>query len=168
MPLEVGFCDVPGFARHVALAGDYAYVAAREGGLRIVDISNPAMPVEVGSHLVQDEAWVVTVVGQYAYVGTRTFGLRVVDVSNPTDPNEVGAREELGTTNSVAVAGNTLYAAADDGLWALDISDPTDPVEVGFYGSQIPGAFSDQVIHLDSTIYLASDGLMILRPHSSP
>ncbi len=35
-------------ARGVAVAGGYAYVADSSGGLRVVDVSDPAQPIEVG------------------------------------------------------------------------------------------------------------------------
>lgn len=46
---EVGVSDTPGLAQDVALLGGYAYVADRNGGLRIVDISDPTHPQSAGA-----------------------------------------------------------------------------------------------------------------------
>ena len=45
----VGSVATPDYALGVAVAGDRAYVACFESGLRVVDISNPSAPVIVGS-----------------------------------------------------------------------------------------------------------------------
>ena len=46
-PDEIGFYVTPGWAEDVALAGDYAYIADLDSGLRIVDVSEPTSPSEV-------------------------------------------------------------------------------------------------------------------------
>ncbi|RLC64716.1 MAG: hypothetical protein DRI01_02885, partial [Chloroflexi bacterium] len=81
--VEVGFCDIPGSAADVFVSGDYAYVAAGNAGLRVIDVSNPEEPDEVGFYE-EDEEWggpdeeiwdvqtwfarSVHVVGNYAHV----------------------------------------------------------------------------------------------------
>ena len=74
-PAEVGFHDTPGSAIGVAVAGDRAYVADGEEGLRVVDVSTPSSPAEVASHATSDFAWGVTVVGDYVYVADYAGGL---------------------------------------------------------------------------------------------
>jgi hypothetical protein len=44
-PVPLGQTDVlPGVVSGVAVAGGYAYVAAGEGGLVVVDVTDPAHP----------------------------------------------------------------------------------------------------------------------------
>ena len=45
-PTVVGFCDMPGSSHGVAAAGNYAHVADGGGGLRVIDVTNPAEPKE--------------------------------------------------------------------------------------------------------------------------
>ena len=99
----------PGLIPDVAVAGDYAYVANRSTGLRVVDISDPANPVEVGFCDTGFNAWGVAVAGDYAYVANSVAGLRVVDVSDPSNPVEVGFDDNLGNANDVSVVGNIAY-----------------------------------------------------------
>ena len=47
-PVEVGSCAA-GAALDVAVAGNTAYVADVNYGLRVIDVANPAAPVEVGT-----------------------------------------------------------------------------------------------------------------------
>lgn len=133
----------------------YAYVAAAESGLRIVDISNPAQPIEVGvynppliggidvipygtgpnlpAYLYRQGARGVAVdqvAGQvYAYVVAVGAGLRVVNVSNPSQPVEVGVLEiSEGGFVDIAIANGQAYLAKPGlGLQIVDISDPTTP-----------------------------------------
>ena len=107
----VGGVSTPGDARSVAVSGRYAYVA--DGGLQVIDISNPASPVLVGTAAMQHGgAHAVAVAGTHAYV-TGVVGdavalharllrsissgwLGIVDVSDPASPREVGSLEFAG------------------------------------------------------------------------
>ena len=62
----------------VAVAGSYAYVADRDAGLRVVDVSNPAAPFEVGSYDTPGYAYGVAVAGAYAYVADGEAGLEIL------------------------------------------------------------------------------------------
>ncbi|HBY94258.1 MAG TPA: hypothetical protein DEP84_09895, partial [Chloroflexi bacterium] len=139
---EVGAYGPPGPTYDVAVAGNYAYVAAQWAGLRVVDVSNPASPREVGASDNPGDAWdvAVAVAGNYAYVVhyvyetnmIRDSGLRVVDVSNPASPREVGIVDTPGQSHDVAVAGSYAYVAdGESGLRVVDVSNPTSPREVG-------------------------------------
>ena len=138
-PTGVGFYNRWERAYGVAVAGDYAYVAARYEGLRVVDVSDPFNLTEVGFYEPPWSALDVAVVGDYAYVADWDYGLGVVDVSTPSNPTEVGYCYERGI-RSVAVAGNNAYCVEqeyprgdEDGLWIVDISIASNPTEVGFY-----------------------------------
>ena len=93
--LRMGSLDIPGFTFApvvgVAVANGYAYVAAGMGGLRIVDVSNPAAPVEVGAwQAAHGQAAAngrqVAVRGHLAFLADGTSGLVVLDISDPTAP----------------------------------------------------------------------------------
>jgi hypothetical protein len=117
--------EAPGSVNGVALANGYAYVADWVGGLRVLNVSDPADPVEVGSYRTQ-HAWSVTVQGNYAYVADTYDGLRVVDVSDPAAPVEAGFYEVPGSLNDVAVAGEYVYVAGERGLFVLRSALPAD------------------------------------------
>ena len=76
---EVGYCDTPGYAFGVAVAGNYAYVADDEAGLRVISIADPAHPSEVGYYVTPGDAYGVAVAGNYAYVADFAAGLRVIE-----------------------------------------------------------------------------------------
>jgi hypothetical protein len=64
----------------MAVAGRYLYAADGPNGLRIVDVSNPAVPIEVGSYDTPGYARDVTVLNGYAYVADGQSGLRIINV----------------------------------------------------------------------------------------
>jgi hypothetical protein len=113
-PVQVGSLALPGTPRAVSLggtglggfglAGSYAVVACGDGGVAVVDVSDPTAPRQVGSTPPdQPRAGSVTVRGHYAYVATGEAavygGLHVVELADPTNPVEVGASEnDLGVT----------------------------------------------------------------------
>jgi hypothetical protein len=131
----VGSLDTPGDARDVAVEGNYAYVADRYSGLRIMDISDPTNPALAGVYNTSGIAYGVTIDGDYAYVSDDDEGVKVIDISDPTNPIQVGNYDTPGYSYEVAIAGNYAYVADHDdgGLQVLDISDPTSPTLAGSY-----------------------------------
>jgi hypothetical protein len=141
VPTEVGFYDTPGWANDVAVAGGYANIADApvqdgsqwaNGGLRVVDVSNPAAPVESGFFETPRFAEGVAVAGGYAYVADGDGGgLRVVDVSNPAALTEVGFYNTLGWAEGVTVVGSYAFVADYyGGLFIVHfVPSPTDAHE---------------------------------------
>jgi hypothetical protein len=130
-PAEIGRLPLGGTPRAVslggtglggyALTGSYAVVACGDGGLAVVDVSNPATPLLAGATLAdQPRAGSVVVRGHYAYVAAGVEGvyggLHTVELADPTDPVEVGASEDdLGVTRAAlqdgyALGGQFFYA----------------------------------------------------------
>jgi hypothetical protein len=134
-PLEVGTYDTPGMDRDVAVAGQYAYIAA--DGLIVVNVSDPAHPAPAGSYTIPGgTARSVTVGGSYAYVGGYDplgCSLHVVNVNNPAHPAGVGYLDVPGTPVGVAVAGSHVFVADDLDLLAVDVANPAQPFVVALY-----------------------------------
>ena len=154
----------------VAVAGSYAYVAwSTNGGLRIINISNPAAPTEVGFYNTPGPARGVAVVGSYAYVltGDCKFGsstpLRIIDVSNPAAPTEVSLFGTPGCGVGLAVAGSYAYVTnGSSGLRIINVSNPAAPTEIGFYDT-IGTAVGVAVAGGYAYVADGSGGLVILQ-----
>ncbi|MCG2812537.1 MAG: hypothetical protein L6428_13970 [Candidatus Aminicenantes bacterium] len=139
-PREIGFCpfapDHPGGAPPQGRAvhkpeGIYAYVAAKEAGLLIVDVSDPSQPREVvrwhaeGS---KNIARGISVSGNLAglAVGNAFVLLDLRDF--PQKPPTQSARIELGEScQDVILAGQRAFVLSTGTLWVFDISNPTAP-----------------------------------------
>lgn len=66
---------LPGIVHDVQVAGNLAYVADEAGGLRVIDVSNPAAPQKLGFARTPEGAKCVQVVGDLAYVADADDGL---------------------------------------------------------------------------------------------
>ncbi len=130
-PTALSFLRIPGFANGVAVQGDYAYVAAGDRGLYVVDISDLEAPFIASSLDTSGNINDVQVDGDYAYLASsRNFsGLLIVDVGNSSSPQLVGAASVNGGQGTdVAIAnGLAFLAAGNAGLRIFDVSDPEEP-----------------------------------------
>ena len=172
---SAGFCATPGYSENVAVSGSYAYVAdGDEGGLRIIDVSDPDNPYEVGYFDPVDFGWVqeVDVCDNYAYLANWD-GLYVVDVSPAwdDDPGTVPVQTAFLATayglEDVKVAGNYAYVAGGMKLHIIDITpawdgDPgTVPFEVGSYDTTHAWAVSVSGEH--AFVAAGGGGLQIIN-----
>lgn len=160
----------------IAIAGEHAYLAARAGGLLVVDLSDPASPRLVGrfqpgegypSISIQD----VVVRDRYAYLAWRDErfydtdsqargGLRVVDLSDPAAPMEVAAYAAPHATH-LALSGESLYLAGgicwpercEGEVHALDISAPNAPRPRAVHETAFPAGIAAD----ETRLYLTSN-----------
>jgi hypothetical protein len=145
---------------HVAVAGSYAYVADRGGGLRVVDVSEPSRPKEVGSWEPKWTVYSVAVAEKRAFVIDGRY-LHIIDLGDPKHPQMVGSFEthfHRASAQGVAVAGNVAYVfgipASDaehpkhvGGLQIVDVSHPGAPKEVHPGPDGVPAVY-DPVLAL--------------------
>ncbi|MBU1636257.1 T9SS type A sorting domain-containing protein, partial [bacterium] len=135
-PISVGLLGEPFWPLAVAISGHNAYVTTDgpEGGLWVIDISNPALPTTIDFHA-SPAASDVAVEGDYAYVAAGlTGGLRVYNITDPHHLIGTSILNLAGTANDVAVSGNYAYVADKSrGLIVFDVTDSSNPIEVSFY-----------------------------------
>ncbi len=128
--------DWLGVVSDVALAGDYAYVAAELAGVRILDISDPTQPTEVGS-FTETAANALALQGDL-YVADGEAGLQILDISDPTYPSLISTFGDGANDVAVTPSGD-VYVAGSTALTALDLSDPAHPLEKGTWPSGCSG-----------------------------
>jgi hypothetical protein len=125
-PTHAGGYSTPGYARAVALAGDYAYVAISGSGLRVFDVSDPSVPVWAGDYGTSGVAHSVAIAGDYAYVADEGAGLHVFDISDPTALVDAGSYDTSGAAYGIAIAGDYAYVADDSaGLQVVRVRQRT-------------------------------------------
>jgi len=111
----------------VEVNGDYAYLATRNTGLKIVDVSDPENPSCVGYCLLPGYAFSIALNNNILYVGTRDEnGLSIVDISDPTDPQEIcfiDEDQEEYSSNCLRIINGLAFF--NDRI--VDISDPDRP-----------------------------------------
>ncbi len=113
-------------ARHLTLAGHFAYVIADQG-LVIIDIDRPLAP-SIAARVPLDDARASALQFRYLFVTDRS-GLRVIDVTKPGDPKIVSdAHVSIRNAERIYLARTYAYVAArNDGLAIIDIWNPNQP-----------------------------------------
>ncbi len=145
----------------VTVSGDYAYLADHDGGLKIIDVSDPAAPFTAGQYGTGVAVMDVFVSGGYAYLAADDEGLLIIDVSNPAVPSMVGSLDSGGSAGGVYVVGDYAYlAAGESGLLVMDVSDPAAPRLVGPHQTAGPAS----AIHASGAYAYVTDdeGLRII------
>jgi len=152
-PVEVGTLAFPAQAEGIAISGNHAFVADREGGLRVIDISRPAAPVAVTVLDLGNLVFDVEVSGTYAYVtshgywcddeycGDTSGALHVIDVFDPAAPRVVATLSRQRAPENVFVYGRHVYfierwvtfSDMRDRLIVADASNPAAPIDVAQY-----------------------------------
>ena len=208
-PVDAGTVDTPGWAHAASLTvlpdsvttdatsgRVYAYVAdGEQGGLRILDLSQPKQPVETGFYKTPGGARGVAVASvslktarstdqgelrlisasspdsqekTFAYVADGASGLQVIDVSDPAYPVLAGALDTPVFAENVVLSGKYAYVAdgQNGGLRVIDVHDPYKPVEVGAYDVQ---GYAGNLTVQDTRVYLADgDGGLRVVDVSDP
>ena len=113
-------------ARHVAIGGHYAYVAA-DAGIVIVNLDQPLEP-RIEAIVPLKDARASALQFRYLFVA-QAGGIQVLDVTVPARARVLGAaRVELADAQRIYVARTYAYVAAGrDGLAILDIENPERP-----------------------------------------
>jgi hypothetical protein len=133
---NVGSYNTSGTAKAVVVDGHYAFVADKESGLQIIDISDPTGPSLVGTYDTPDWASDVAVAGHHAYVADYNSGLQVIDIYDPASPVLAGQFDMVGAGHGIAVSGDYAYVPwGAYGLRIIDIEDPTTPTLVATYST---------------------------------
>jgi hypothetical protein len=144
-----------------------AFIAARDKGLLIVDISNPRAPVLKGSFDTPGEALEVVVLGDTAYVADGPEGFRVVDVRNTSAPVSLGHLDTPGSASGIAVTGKTVFVAdGEEGLRIIDCSNPAAPKELG--SCDTPGVAEGVTVSASADYaYVADEDTGLQEPFGS-
>ncbi len=123
---------LPGVISNIEVDGGYAYLAARQAGLRIWDISNPGWPVETGYYSPENQppAYFVRVQGNYAYLLQGNNQLTILDVTDRAHPSMVSTSYISGTAFRFDVMGDYLYVAGGN-LAVWDVTNKAAPSAVG-------------------------------------
>jgi hypothetical protein len=131
--LEIlGSCDTPYSALGLTALGNYLYVADGNGGLQVMNISNPTAPVLTGSCPTGDYSVFMEAVGGFAFMGDLYAGVRVLIVSSPDFPFVTTTLSTGGSVYAMTLSGTHIYAGnMNGGIYVYDISNGLAPFLAG-------------------------------------
>ncbi|HLP60362.1 MAG TPA: hypothetical protein VK186_16090, partial [Candidatus Deferrimicrobium sp.] len=159
--------------KDVFIQGTYAYCAAEEAGLDIIDVGNPTDPKKIGNFdtLFARKVW-VNGNNKHAYLAD-TSELKIIDVSVPSAPKLLGSYAPNLLVKDVMVNGNDAFLigsiSSPDFFGAgefqvLNIANPAAPVLVGKYQTDVISSFyiDNRYAYLTAYYY---DQLNIMHSH---
>lgn len=188
VPTLIGVYNPPDKSWEVAIAGRYAYLKTEKrfvggewvgGGVRAIDVSNPAMPVEVAYFPSEEDesryvSLVPTTAPGKAYISemrSRTE-TTVVDVTNPFAPVDCFSTGNLGEyAYNPLMVGDLAYVTAGGKVYIADISGPFTPTELAVFrhwGDIRQRVIVDDRLHLILGEFSGSSGNVWLVDVSNP
>lgn len=85
------YVQMSGHAWRIKVKHNYAYLADGEGGLEVIDITDPATPFIAAYLPLMDVAYNLDVSNGYVYAACYILGgVQAIDISNPEDPSVAG------------------------------------------------------------------------------
>ncbi len=123
----LGSYDVNLLAHDIAVEDGIAYIANKEDGLLLLNVSNPS---EI--ELLKTEDFEGTIENLHAednlvYLANKITGLHVYDTINPTNIQKVGEFADGGSPQDLEVVGNIIYVTdSSEGLEILEINGLED------------------------------------------
>ncbi len=119
-----------GYAQDVVVKENMAYIAQGEGGLIIVDVTDPVMPIFVSETTegVRGYSSKIDMKDSVLYIGAGSFGVSVVDVAIPENPDVTAANLSMKPAKNFHIMGDYLFTAvSEQGIKIANISYPTQP-----------------------------------------
>jgi hypothetical protein len=132
-PQAVGAFTFPEHIRAFAVSGTHMYALADFHGIRILDLSTPALPVLRGSFPLRGGYFGVALFNATTLLVTGlSSGLQIIDVSDVNKPVLLASQFTDGYAQGIAILGGVVYIMDDPtGLYMFDLSTPRAPVSVG-------------------------------------
>ncbi|MCX6233068.1 MAG: T9SS type A sorting domain-containing protein [Bacteroidetes bacterium] len=136
-PSHIGQIEYAGQIYCIKVVNNYMYIGSRNGGIWVVDISNPSSPHMINFIInMPGRYYSIAHQGNYLYLLGAWGGLNILDISNPASPVEVlqdWGTDGYGSYDAMYVEGN--YAFYNSGgtplygaLRIVNISNPASPV----------------------------------------
>ena len=115
--------DTPGDATDVKIVDSYIFVALREAGFAVFDITDETAPELVYLEDVDEHIYTVDCEDDYLVLGSHAGGVYLYDVSNPTDPKFLGNIDNdiIGYTYEAEIYNGRIFAATRQGVYLLNI-----------------------------------------------
>jgi hypothetical protein len=150
-------------ALDLAVDGTFVYVANRNDGVQIVDVSSPTAPTIVSS--VPNFAEHIAIAGDTIYAATQSE-LTIIDVSTPASPSVLGTYTSSGSFFSdLDVIGTTVYlvdgSQGSEDVKVIDASVPASPTVIGSYNTS-GFAQTIDVVGTMAYVFDGTDGLLVL------
>jgi len=172
MPFEVGLYQLPEEVRKpaddndpvyitgVAIEDNQAYLAVKDIGVQLVEISDPSSPIGTAFYPLHNGINDIALNNNLAYISTERNGIES-STSLSDLSNGFGWYNMPYSFVDVAVGDKYTYLLSNDGLLTLDISEPNFFNQVNFYA--IDANSINSLVVNSNYVYIASNnGLKVI------
>jgi hypothetical protein len=131
-----------------------ALIAQGEGGLMIIDISNPKAPVELSTvDSVKGYGYKLVNKDSVVYIAAKAFGVTIIEVSDPENPVLILSNTQPRPANGFDIMGDFLFTAVGEyGVKIAYLGD--NPAEPDFRGGATTPGFAQSVFVTPDSNYL--------------
>lgn len=154
------YCSLPGYAEDIEIRDTFAYIANDQGGLQVVNISDPESLYIAGSYISEKSIVGVAVRDTFAYlaVAHSQGGLRIVNISRLAQMTFVGEDNWYYGYDVSAPANDTAFTYMAGGYWFVveDVRYPEYPSFVRRFST--PGN-AHGIWATESLVYVACEQL---------
>jgi len=155
-------CSLPGYAKGLDIVNNFAYVANGQGGLQIVDISNPESTFVVGSYITANDANAVAIRDTFAYLAITSSsngGLVIANIADPSAPVFVGQDASIYCYDVAAPEDDTMYVYLAARYWFHVEDVYTFGPQYPSYARRFPSPGGDfrGISMVDTMAYLACE-----------
>ncbi|MBA3532273.1 MAG: hypothetical protein H0T73_10165, partial [Ardenticatenales bacterium] len=154
-----------GAARGIAAAGPRVYLV-ESGGVRVLDVSNPAAPKFLAYLNSQESIINVAVSSNLLYMTKFYTGLHLVDMTSPATPRTLGQYRTIGYPTNIALSGS--YGYVPDGGGALHVVDLSTPLAPQLAETLVSPSFPSGIAISGTLAYVAESGGLRVLDISTP
>ena len=118
-----------GFAQDVVVKDTLVYIAQGEGGLGIINASDPSSP-KLLANLIEGCRGYSSKIAQLdsiIYIASGLFGITMINVADPNNPEFFNNRNLKPGKDFCIYKKFLLIAVSEEGVWIADNSDPFHP-----------------------------------------
>ncbi len=166
-PMLLGWLETEGGLGKGVLASGNLVITVGDGGLRIVDVSNPLQPTLFGqTDNLPGAIFDAALTKQYLITAARHGGVKVYDVGFPGSLQLVSVVPTPGSARKIRLLDETAYVATTAGITCVDVDNPFNPhvscnIAVDWEGYPTSMIVSDDVAYV-ATRDLVWPGLFLL------
>lgn len=125
---HVASLSLPASPYQLEVIDNYVFVAARDSGVHIIDVSDLEHPTLVGTYDTPGWAYDVAVEGNVMYIADYDAGLQIADITDPSNPKYLGYYDVQGLAWDIVVENNVAYLGNFDGTsYIIDVTNPSTP-----------------------------------------
>ncbi|NHJ48550.1 MAG: hypothetical protein FK733_12265 [Asgard group archaeon] len=139
-----------------------ALVTKTDGGVLILNVTNPALPEKLAQYNATGTPNVVKILDNIAYVAYwESTGSRVVflNITDPVNPVYIGEYSDIADTYDIHIKDNLLIMANDVmGVFFIDITDLENPIKITEFNT--PG-ISEGLETLDHYLFVGDGNTLI-------